>query len=91
MTTDTFKTKIVKYLAYNLGSDVIVNNCSDKMDIQNNCSYFLRFIQNWLLEIFNEFNNIYIEVLSAVSTRVKSVLDEMRAGISYKIGRFIIR
>ena len=78
----TGKTETVKDLGRNLGLGVIVNNCSEQMDIETTARIFSGLSQTGFWGCFDEFNRISIEVLSVVSTQVKSVLDAMRAGIN---------
>ena len=78
----TGKTETVKDLGRNLGLGVIVNNCSEQMDIETTARIFSGLSQTGFWGCFDEFNRISIEVLSVVSTQVKSVLDAMRAGVT---------
>ena len=74
----TGKTETVKDLGRNLGLGVIVNNCSEQMDIETTARIFSGLSQTGFWGCFDEFNRISIEVLSVVSTQVKTVLDAMR-------------
>ncbi|MCQ2815633.1 MAG: AAA family ATPase [archaeon] len=74
----TGKTETVKDLGRNMGLGVIVNNCSEQMDIETTARIFSGLSQTGFWGCFDEFNRILIEVLSVVSAQVKVVLDALR-------------
>ena len=74
----TGKTETVKDLGRAVGLPVIVFNCSDQMNKDSMAQIFMGLCQSGAWGCFDEFNRISIEVLSVISTQVKTCLDAQK-------------
>ena len=74
----TGKTETTKDLGRAIGIPVIVFNCSDQMNKDSMAQIFMGLCQAGAWGCFDEFNRISIEVLSVVSTQVKTCLDAQK-------------
>jgi dynein heavy chain len=74
----TGKTETTKDLGRAVGLPVIVFNCSDQMNKDSMAQIFMGLCQSGAWGCFDEFNRISIEVLSVVSTQVKTCLDAQK-------------
>jgi dynein heavy chain len=61
-----------------VGLPVMVFNCSDQMNKDSMAQIFMGLCQSGAWGCFDEFNRISIEVLSVVSTQVKTCLDAQK-------------
>lgn len=74
----TGKTETTKDLGRAVGLPVIVFNCSDQMNKDSMAQIFMGLCQAGAWGCFDEFNRISIEVLSVISTQVKTCLDAQK-------------
>lgn len=74
----TGKTETTKDLGRAVGLPVIVFNCSDQMNKDSMAQIFMGLCQSGAWGCFDEFNRISIEVLSVISTQVKTCLDAQK-------------
>ena len=74
----TGKTETVKAMAMLFGRMCLVFNCDEGLDYKSMARIFLGLVRCGAWGCFDEFNRISVEVLSVVSTQVKTCLDAQK-------------